>query len=413
VSSLGYCDQNPEGLGGAEIIIENNAGITTTITSKSDGSYQRWLDSLEGPYHITIQAADHIQTSTDDFQIPAGGTVEQDFELRWLKACVDVEPDSLEVQLPLGVSTTVPITLSNSGPVSTPFDFGEIDLGSSRLEIQLQPVILNKPSVGIPSDSKTAPTLLGRMSPAYLTKVDDILLDEGFEGGLVPPDEWTQVINNLNTWEVDSTAPHSGSYLARVAYDFDQDEWLLSPELQISEGTLSFWSFGSLYWCRDTYDNCDLNIWLVVGDVGGEDDIFVGKPDDDWTTSWTWTQSVFELDDKLPGRPVRIGFQYSGDDGAEIGLDDINLDGGGGIDIPWVSVEPKNGTIVAESNSLQVNVVFEANQPQPYHLMELKGNLILNTEDPVNGEIQIPVSMTIESHVTYLLLVQNGWRWGP
>ena len=270
-----------------------------------------------------------------------------------------------------------------------------------------------KPSSDVSFDAKSAPDLLGRMSTAYPIDLDEILLDEGFEGGLVPPDDWTQVINNLKTWDIDTTAPHSGSYLAHVAYDFNQDEWLLSSELQISEGTLSFWSFGSLYWCRDTYDNCDLNIWLVVGDVGGGDDVFVGRTDDDWTESWTWTQSVFELDDKLPGTPIRIGFQYSGDDGAEIGLDDIYLDGGGGIDLPWVSIEPQSGSLPAESNTQRVNVVFDANQPQPYHLMELKGNLILITEDPVNGEIHIPVSMTIESQVTYLLLVQNGWHWGP
>jgi hypothetical protein len=221
------------------------------------------------------------------------------------------------------------------------------------------------------------------------------------------------VINNSKTWEIDTEAPHSGTYLAHVLYDFDQNEWLLSPEVQLSEGLLTFWSFGSLYWCKNNYDNCDLNVWLVVDEIGGGDDILVGKADDDWENPWTWTQSAFDLEDKLPGVPVRIGFQYTGDDGAEIGLDDISLDGSGGIDIPWVVVEPKTGNLPAESNTQQVDVTFYANQPQPYPLMNLMGNLILNTEDPVRGEIQIPITMTIESQVTYLLQIFKDWRWGP
>lgn len=106
-----------------------------------------------------------------------------------------------------------------------------------------------------------------------------------------------------------------------------QDEWLLSPQVQLSSGTLSFWSFGSLHWCRDIYDNCDLAVWLVVGSVGGGDDVYLGLADDDWVASWEWAQSTFNLTPHLPGGPVRIGFRYHGLDGAEIGLDDISLNG--------------------------------------------------------------------------------------
>ncbi len=54
--------------------------------------------------------------------------------------------------------------------------------------------------------------------------------------------------------------------------------------MDISTGTLDFWSQGSVYWCRDTNDNCDLNIWIVIDewDGGAVNDIYVGKADDDW-----------------------------------------------------------------------------------------------------------------------------------
>ena len=67
----------------------------------------------------------------------------------------------------------------------------------------------------------------------------------------------------------------------------DQNEWLLTPEYALASGTLSVWSNGSVYWCKTDFDNCDMNVWLVVGAVGGGDDVFVGKLDDSWTASWT------------------------------------------------------------------------------------------------------------------------------
>ena len=64
---------------------------------------------------------------------------------------------------------------------------------------------------------------------------------------------------------------------------------MLSPvqNLAAATTTLSLWSMGSVYWCRDTYDNCDIEAWLVVGAVGGGDDILLGEVDGTWTASWT------------------------------------------------------------------------------------------------------------------------------
>jgi hypothetical protein len=159
-----------------------------------------------------------------------------------------------------------------------------------------------------------------------------VQLNEGFEGGVVPPANWQRVQTNpRQTWKTATIgSPHTGANFADVEYDdqiAQQDEWLLSPQLQLSSGTLTLWSFGSLYWCRDTYDSCDLEVWLVVGTVGGGDDVYVGLADNDWITSWEWAQSTFDLGPYLPGGPVRIGFRYYGLDGAQVGLDDIFLDG--------------------------------------------------------------------------------------
>ena len=189
------------------------------------------------------------------------------------------------------------------------------------------------------------------------------MIDESFEGAF-PPAGWTQEINNTYTWEQDDYDPHTGSYYTHVEYDSglnQQDEWLLTPELNLSEGTLSVWSLGSIVWCRDTYDNCDGNIYLVVGDVGGGDDIFVKNLDEDWLDNWVWTETTIDLAAYLPGVPFRIGFQYIGSDGAEIAIDDVMVDGEAGetFDIPWLSEDPVLGIVPADS-SLDVDVTFDS-----------------------------------------------------
>ncbi|MGC8782006.1 MAG: hypothetical protein ACP5UQ_14185, partial [Anaerolineae bacterium] len=153
---------------------------------------------------------------------------------------------------------------------------------------------------------------------------------EGFEGGAVPPPGWTVQTQNAGyTWSINDTDyVHSGTYGAYVPWNYNQNEWLLSPRLLGVTGgmTTSLWSKGSVLWCR-TNDNCDLKVWLVVNDVGGGDDVLLGKADDAWPTSWTWTRSVFTLPTTLPAGNLRIGYQYVGNDGADVGLDDIVLPG--------------------------------------------------------------------------------------
>jgi hypothetical protein len=158
-------------------------------------------------------------------------------------------------------------------------------------------------------------------------------IHEGFEAGVVPPTGWTRIQTNpRQTWKIQVVGlPYSGSHAADVEYDdqlAQQDEVLLSPEFAPSSVQLNFYSKGSLYWCRDDNDNCDLNIWLVVGNWGGGDDIYVGKADDSWTATWEWSLTSIDLTPYLPlGTPVRVAFQYYGQDGAQIALDDVSIYG--------------------------------------------------------------------------------------
>ncbi|HSJ57948.1 MAG TPA: hypothetical protein VLC95_12250, partial [Anaerolineae bacterium] len=75
-----------------------------------------------------------------------------------------------------------------------------------------------------------------------------------------------------------------------------------------------------------TFDNCDLNVWLVVGVWGGGDDVLVYTADGDWTGNFAWSYSNVDLAPYLPpGTPVRVAFQYAGADGAQIFFDAVNI----------------------------------------------------------------------------------------
>jgi len=187
---------------------------------------------------------------------------------------------------------------------------------------------------GEPPDpaAKRASQVQGGGQPVPSTRAPQDSIFEGFEGGVMPPSGWTHIQANPNsTWQIASSNPHSGSYNAGVLYDpalLDQDEVLLSPTFVADSGNVSLWSLGSLYWCRDTYDNCDLEVWFVNGnwDAGGGDDVYLGLADNGWSDTWVWSYSTFDFSPFASGSPARIAFRYVGNDGAEVGLDDIFID---------------------------------------------------------------------------------------
>jgi hypothetical protein len=74
------------------------------------------------------------------------------------------------------------------------------------------------------------------------------ILFEGFEGGVIP-NNWTvlNVDGGTQVWNAQTLNPHTGSYAARVGYEsysLDNDDWLITPPLQVTAATtdnISFW----------------------------------------------------------------------------------------------------------------------------------------------------------------------------
>ena len=278
-----------------------------------------------------------------------------------MKACLVVEPEALEHTQPTNATGSQTLTLRNTGAAGTTFEIVEVP-GTPPQPMTLNPqptyAAHAESNLGVLDWSKAAPE---NMPPAPKSVPQaDPLLDESFENGF-PPAGWTHVENSWWTWVTNDQNPHSGSTFINVPYAVDlstQSEWIISPELNLSSGVLKFWSFGSILWCKVDHDNCDLNVWLLYGepDVNDPANILVGKGDDAWTANWVWSESTFDLTSKLTGEPVRIAFQYTGTDGAQIALDTITLVGSELSDVDWLSEDPVSGTIgVDETITIQVN----------------------------------------------------------
>ncbi len=392
VSGMERCDVNPTALGGATVnFYDSDGALAGTTTTSSSGYYNRSLE--EGTYDIEIIAGGYASQTTNNLPIGGGETVTVDFDLRVNQPCLSVNPTSLEQSLLQDTTASQTLTFINKGAGEANFELFETGAAPSRLldsaytgKVPSYQYLPEKDNPGA-DRSKSAPGPSQATTSPNLPEI--ILVNEGFEGAVFPPTGWMQVIQNAaKTW-AQSANYHSGTNGAYVPWDYNQNEWLLTPELALAAGTLSLWSQGNIYWCRDTYDNCDLNLWLVVDEVGGGDDIFVANLDEGWPSSWVWTQATIDLAPFLPGVPVRIGFQYIGSDDADVVIDDIVLDGVEGLDVPWLAETPVTGTIPADS-SLDVTVTFNSTG---LALGDYFASLrVSNSPNPV---INVPVTMHV------------------
>jgi hypothetical protein len=308
---------------------------------------------------------------------------------------IDVTPLSLSSTQTVDTTASQTLTIGNTGD-------GDIHWTSTE-----EPVVV-RPAAPSASAARRAPAEVGLSAPRFAAKPSAVIFQEGFESGAVPPSGWTaQVSDSGFTWGPLTTSPHSGTYFADVQYDSNlaqQDEWLLSPAFSNNPASVSFWSMGSVYWCRDTYNNCDLEVWLVVGATAGDaDDIYVGTADGSWTANWTWAQSSFSLTPLLPAGPVRLGFRYHGLDGAEVGLDDVVLDGAVPLlcsspqAVPWLSTSLTTGT-VGPLATQPLSVTFDSTGLLP---ATYSANLCVHSDDPDPGPgngtdlVIVPVTLTV------------------
>ncbi|AWH85864.1 hypothetical protein HYN59_12455 [Flavobacterium album] len=150
-------------------------------------------------------------------------------------------------------------------------------------------------------------------------------LSEDFEGTAFPPEGWTVETTNPDaTWErFTGNNSIGGTGSAGVGYDFDQDESLISPSFNLAGANpvLTFNILMGYTWGVNPNNNYD--VIVSVSNDGG--------------TSWdqVWDESelgVFTDYDIIPvtvqlaaysGDDIKIKFEYVGNDGDVLIIDDI------------------------------------------------------------------------------------------
>jgi hypothetical protein len=126
VSSLGYCDNNPDPLENAAVSIVGTGILTETdVTTDDTGFYTATLQPNASPYTITVTAAVHDPATTSGITITAGLTTTVDINLRWQKACVSVSPPRIEATVEKGTIHETSFLLANNGAAETFFQVQE------------------------------------------------------------------------------------------------------------------------------------------------------------------------------------------------------------------------------------------------------------------------------------------------
>jgi hypothetical protein len=129
------------------------------------------------------------------------------------------------------------------------------------------------------------------------------LLEEGFEGSLFPPENWTQVITDTaNTWyHSDASTPwgvHSGNWAASLKSDYNhQDEWLIVSDVYIN-GNLSFWSYGfqgSVHGDHYLVQISENNgaTWITLGDLSSLPPYPSSSGYNEWAEPYTFDMSAY------------------------------------------------------------------------------------------------------------------------
>lgn len=169
VASSGYCQRNPHPLEYAQVLIETTDGTQTRIHTDEQGAYQFWLSEQSGPVTLTVSAPDHQTFQEQKVPISHRATIFKDISLDLQQPCITANLMEVERTLQLGERETVPLTLTNSGTVSTPVKVSEASLGFSQPAAALA---LTEPGATLALSGTASPIPTGPRNGAAMATCD-------------------------------------------------------------------------------------------------------------------------------------------------------------------------------------------------------------------------------------------------
>ena len=149
------------------------AGDTYSRTTDAEtGFYRMWL--ISGAHTISVTSGGYL-TRTAEVTIVAGTTITQDFGLIPNAPWIDLSPPSIFEVVPYSGTATVPLTISNAGPVTLTFDIREMKSAAAALTMPLaveegiDPLILQEMAASEDGQARFFVLLTEQadLSPAY------------------------------------------------------------------------------------------------------------------------------------------------------------------------------------------------------------------------------------------------------
>lgn len=155
---------------------------------------------------------------------------------------------------------------------------------------------------------------------------------EGFEGGIVPPVNWTSIDNDGDgwNWQIGNTF-HTGAHSA-WSYSWDigegvlltPDDWLITPQMSIfsHESQLTYWvTAADPVWPTQHFE-----VWVSTS--GNEVANFTDMVDSHTTTDANWHQRSVDLS-SFHSQNIYVAFRHFDDAGLGyiLMLDDITITG--------------------------------------------------------------------------------------
>lgn len=174
----------------------------------------------------------------------------------------------------------------------------------------------------------------------YRVEQGEVYFTESFEKNKFPPEGWTvESTVESHTWDNStgynigggiSIIAHHGSRFAYVQWHetLDQEEWLITPEIDLTHATLLNFSFffNGSYSFSVSEDNCDLSVKGRVN--GGEWEELWTEHDYQWDEDDNYQWLFVNLDalEQFEGKDnVQFAFVYTGKDGANFNIDQVKL----------------------------------------------------------------------------------------
>jgi len=404
VTGLGPCDDplTAVPLEGAEVTVESATQTWTRLTDAT-GGYALWLDESHSPVTITVVVDDYVAAFVTGVSIISGTTTVQNLVLSPEAPCLSVTPADAHVTLSMGMSTTVPIAVVNTGAGALGWKVKEADEGFQILAPSAGGTILVVNDGGGNSSAANA----------FVMALQNL----GYAYSLVSSSSTTGIPAVLTDYAAVLYAgqPSTGAEANQLVAYLDAGGRLLVADNDFGyymySHTLYTAYFQATYGADSGSDGPIVGADIMAGintDISSDpypDNFSLNGPDAvgifaNTAPRTNWAGSRIERNDY---RAVYLAwdFYYAGGstvgDPVETDIVAATLGWLVGSGVPWLDEDPTNGTVAPEATA-PVTLTFDASVPEVTQPGDYYAVLTFEGGD---GEVEMPVTMTVEVPATW------------